>query len=204
MLTNGIQLGAALREHGWHPHRTASMRSASPRSNAWHETTGERGLLPQNLTFATTPHDNKMAIKCGNHAYRERTRELQDQHHRKVGLTSGLTRTGPKRVRLSRQQWRRKGEATPTGLHTARGRWSYVSTLYFGQGKRGRSYSDWPPLSSCDGITAPAPCVIQRLQGTSSSPEKSGSYAAPPFAYRRHGRKCGGSRPRPCEQTVTL
>lgn len=57
-------------------------------------------------------HDDKTAVKLGNLAYRERARELQDQYHREVGLASGLTRTGPKRERLSRQQWRaRKDEA---------------------------------------------------------------------------------------------
>lgn len=45
-------------------------------------------------------------MKIGNIAYRTRARELQDQYHREVGLASGLTRTGPKRQRLSRAQWR--------------------------------------------------------------------------------------------------
>lgn len=45
-------------------------------------------------------------MKLGNIAYRARARELQDQYHREVGLASGLTRTGPKRQRLSQAQWR--------------------------------------------------------------------------------------------------
>jgi hypothetical protein len=57
-------------------------------------------------------HDDKAAVKFGNLAYRARARELQDQYHLEVGLPSGLTRTGPSRERLSRQQWRaRKDEA---------------------------------------------------------------------------------------------
>ncbi len=50
--------------------------------------------------------DDKAAVKLGNIAYRTRARALQDQYHRDVGLASGLTRTGPKRQRLSRAQWR--------------------------------------------------------------------------------------------------
>ena len=50
--------------------------------------------------------DDKAAVKLGNIAYRARARALQDQYHRDVGVASGLTRTGPKRQRLSRAQWR--------------------------------------------------------------------------------------------------
>ncbi|MFE3837050.1 hypothetical protein [Pseudogemmobacter sonorensis] len=49
---------------------------------------------------------DKIAVKIGNAAYRSRARELQDDYHLRVGIPSGLTRTGPKRKRLSRQQWR--------------------------------------------------------------------------------------------------
>lgn len=56
--------------------------------------------------------DDRAAVKIGNLAYRQRARELQDQYHLAVGLLSGLTRTGPKRERLSRAQWQaRKDEA---------------------------------------------------------------------------------------------
>lgn len=59
----------------------------------------------------------KQAVKLGNQAYRERGRELQDQYYQDVGLPAGLTRTGPKRLRLSRQQWRaQKDEALRTAL----------------------------------------------------------------------------------------
>lgn len=62
-------------------------------------------------------HDDKTAVKFGNLAYRAKARELQDQYYDEVGLASGLTRTGPKRERLSRQQWRaRKGDAMRTAL----------------------------------------------------------------------------------------
>lgn len=68
-------------------------------------------------TARETGHDDKTAVKFGNLAYRAKARELQDQYYDQVGLASGLTRTGPKRERLSRQQWRaRKDEATRAAL----------------------------------------------------------------------------------------
>ena len=54
----------------------------------------------------------KVALKLGNCAYRARGRELQDDYFKEVGMPAGLTRSGPKRERLSRQQWNaRKQEA---------------------------------------------------------------------------------------------
>ena len=52
-----------------------------------------------------TGHDNKAALNFGNAAYRAKARELQDHYYEHVSLACGLTRTGPKRERLSRQQW---------------------------------------------------------------------------------------------------
>ena len=56
-------------------------------------------------------HTDKEAVKLGNVAYRERARELQDNYFENVSLPCGLTRTGPKRRRLSRQQWKAEKEA---------------------------------------------------------------------------------------------
>jgi len=57
-------------------------------------------------------HDDKAALKLGNAAYRAKARDLQDHYYEHVGLACGLTRTGPKRERLSRQQWKaRKDQA---------------------------------------------------------------------------------------------
>ncbi|MEO9517492.1 MAG: plasmid recombination protein [Paracoccaceae bacterium] len=52
----------------------------------------------------------KEAVKLGNLAYRARGRELQDQYFDEVGLPAGLTRVGPKRERLSREQWKQRKE----------------------------------------------------------------------------------------------
>lgn len=64
--------------------------------------------------------DDKAAVKLGNIAYRARARALQDQYHRDVGLASGLTRTGPKRQRLSRAQWRTMKEEALRAAQTLR------------------------------------------------------------------------------------
>lgn len=53
----------------------------------------------------------KEAVKLGNLAYRAKGRDLQDDYFQKVGIPAGLTRTGPKRERLSRQQWKARKEA---------------------------------------------------------------------------------------------
>lgn len=52
----------------------------------------------------------KEAVKLGNLAYRARGRELQDHYFEEVGLPAGLTRVGPKRERLSREQWKQRKE----------------------------------------------------------------------------------------------
>lgn len=52
----------------------------------------------------------KEAVKLGNRAYRARGRELQDEYFEEVGLPAGLTRVGPKRERLSREQWKQRKE----------------------------------------------------------------------------------------------
>jgi hypothetical protein len=63
-------------------------------------------------TARAAGHDAQSAVKLGNAAYRARARELQDQYFAAVSVPCGLTRTGPKRERLSRAQWRaRKEEA---------------------------------------------------------------------------------------------
>lgn len=56
-------------------------------------------------------HDDKAALKLGNAAYRAKARELQDHYYEHVSPACGLTRTGAKRERLSRQQWRARKDA---------------------------------------------------------------------------------------------
>jgi len=53
----------------------------------------------------------RTAVKMGNKAYRSVMKTWQDEYHAAVGVPEGLTRTGPKRQRLSRQQWRSQKDA---------------------------------------------------------------------------------------------
>lgn len=46
------------------------------------------------------------AVKIGDRALKERMTLWQDQYHQAVGAPEGLTRTGPKRRRLTREQWK--------------------------------------------------------------------------------------------------
>jgi hypothetical protein len=47
----------------------------------------------------------RMAVKLGNRALKEAMTAFQDEYYGAVGLPMGLTRSGPKRRRLSREQW---------------------------------------------------------------------------------------------------
>lgn len=60
-------------------------------------------------------HERKAVSKLGNAAYRAKGREIQDAYYAEVGLPCGLTRTGPKRRRLSRAQWKAEKEAARLG-----------------------------------------------------------------------------------------
>lgn len=62
-------------------------------------------------TARAAGHEDKAALKLGNAAYRAKARELQDHYYEHVSLACGLTRTGPKRERLSRQQWKARKDA---------------------------------------------------------------------------------------------
>lgn len=54
---------------------------------------------------------NKIAVKEGNLAYKDAARAFQDDYAEKVGQFCAMTRTGPKRERLSRQQWKARKKA---------------------------------------------------------------------------------------------
>lgn len=83
--------------------RTCSARQLNPAWQAKEETVE---------AARAEGHDNKAALKLGNAAYRAKARDLQDHYYEHVSLACGLTRTGPKRERLSRQQWKaRKDQA---------------------------------------------------------------------------------------------
>ena len=55
--------------------------------------------------------ENQLAVKKGNEAYKETARAIQDDYAERVGQFCAMTRTGPKRARLSRQQWKAEKKA---------------------------------------------------------------------------------------------
>lgn len=55
--------------------------------------------------------DKKSALKAGNRAYRQTMRAWQDSFYEEVGRPCGLTRIGPKRRRLTREQHTLEKEA---------------------------------------------------------------------------------------------
>ncbi|ASG24352.1 hypothetical protein Y958_26030 [Nitrospirillum viridazoti CBAmc] len=61
----------------------------------------------------------KDVTRAGNKAYKAAMVEFQDEYWEKVSLDAGLTRTGPRRKRLSRGDWQRE-KASATRLARAR------------------------------------------------------------------------------------
>lgn len=58
------------------------------------------------------------AVKLGNRALKEAMTIWQDEYHQLVGVLEGLTRSGPKRRRLSREQWKAE-KATAKAIQKA-------------------------------------------------------------------------------------
>jgi hypothetical protein len=63
--------------------------------------------------------DKKALNRLGDRAYRHAMREWQNSYHRDVGISSGLTRLGPGRRRLTRDAWRAE-QAQARALKSAR------------------------------------------------------------------------------------
>lgn len=55
--------------------------------------------------------ENQLAVKKGNDAYKAAARAVQDNYAEQVGQFCAMTRTGPKRARLSRPQWKAQKKA---------------------------------------------------------------------------------------------
>ena len=62
--------------------------------------------------------ENREAVKLGNRALKAAMTVWQDEYHAAVGVLEGLTRSGPKRRRLSREQWQAE-KATAKAHKTA-------------------------------------------------------------------------------------
>jgi hypothetical protein len=57
---------------------------------------------------ATTGEDAKVLSKRADAAYKQAMREWQDSYHQAVAVPCGLTRLGPQRRRLTREEWQRE------------------------------------------------------------------------------------------------
>lgn len=89
-----------------HPHLHAWLLPDDPGADA---TTLHPGKLAkkrveeEEKAAGTPPRE---AVKAGNRALREAMTLFQDEYYHAVGAPEGLTRTGPRRRRLTRQQWK--------------------------------------------------------------------------------------------------
>lgn len=69
------------------------------------------GTTAKREVMATGPkgdEDTKALSKRADAAYKQAMREWQDSYHEAVAIPSGLTRLGPQRRRLSREEWQRE------------------------------------------------------------------------------------------------
>lgn len=121
--TYGDQLKVVLaHDDEEHPHLHAWLLADDPGADA---TTLHPGKLAKKRAEAEAKEageEPRVAVKLGNGAYREAMREWQEAYYQAVGAPEGLTRTGPKRRRLSRQQWadeKRAAEAAAEALVAA-------------------------------------------------------------------------------------
>lgn len=60
------------------------------------------------MDAGTDDQDRKALSKRADAAYKQAMREWQDSYHQAVAIPSGLTRLGPQRRRLSRDEWQRE------------------------------------------------------------------------------------------------
>ncbi len=60
------------------------------------------------IEAGTEVQDKKALLKRADAAYKQAMREWQDSYHQAVAIPSGLTRLGPQRRRLSRDEWQRE------------------------------------------------------------------------------------------------
>lgn len=89
-----------------HPHLHAWLLPDDPGADA---TTLHPGKMAKKTAEAEAKEDGlapREAVKLGNRALKEAMTAWQDEYHAAVGAPLGLTRSGPRRRRLSREQWK--------------------------------------------------------------------------------------------------
>ena len=89
-----------------HPHIHAWLLPDDPGADATILHPGKvakRRVQGEEKAAGTPPRE---AVKAANRALREAMTLFQDEYYHAVGAPEGLTRTGPRRRRLTRQQWK--------------------------------------------------------------------------------------------------
>lgn len=100
-----------------YPHLHAWLLPDDPGADA---TTLHPGKLAKKQAEADAKHDGiepREAVKRGNRALKLAMTAWQDDYYTHVGALEGLTRSGPKRRRLTREQW--KAEKATSVAHAA-------------------------------------------------------------------------------------
>lgn len=101
-----------------HPHLHAWLLPDDPGADA---TTLHPGKVAKKEVEARAKAENvenREAVKLGNRALKAAMTIWQDEYHAAVGVPEGLTRSGPRRRRLSREQWQAE-KATAKAHKTA-------------------------------------------------------------------------------------
>jgi hypothetical protein len=89
-----------------HPHLHAWLLPDDPGADA---TTLHPGKQAKRETEAQAKADGiepREVVKLGNRALKDAMTTFQDEYHESVGAPLGLTRSGPQRRRLTREQWK--------------------------------------------------------------------------------------------------
>ena len=105
-----------------HPHLHAWLLADDPGADATtlHPGKVAKKRVEEEEKAAGTPP--REAVKAANRALREAMTIFQDEYYHAVGAPEGLTRTGPRRRRLTRQQWKAEkaaAAATASSLERA-------------------------------------------------------------------------------------
>ncbi|TAV12595.1 hypothetical protein ELI37_19860 [Rhizobium leguminosarum] len=90
-------------ESRWHLHAYVLPTLPDMRASILHP--GQQAKASIMSSGPRTGEDDKTLNRRGDAAYRSAMRDWQDQYFRAVGAPSGLTRLGPSRRRLQRDEW---------------------------------------------------------------------------------------------------
>lgn len=105
--TYGDQVKVVLsHEDEAHPHMHAWLLADDPGADATTLHPGKMAKRQVEALAKENGHPPREAVKLGNRALKATMTEWQDAYHAAVGVPEGLTRSGPKRRRLSREQWK--------------------------------------------------------------------------------------------------